>query len=167
MCSYCPIYHSFQFFSSKFMKSAVCDKLTAYLENNKPPGGYTSVYMVPRKISQPNWHSLIFELCIDTMNPRESILSCQADLSKAFDFVDAAVLVRKLESEGVQKSPFKLVLFISGKQIPGSRDRPRNKIKIQNSSIRGQTISHQWGPSGINSQAVAFLGLHKMTLLMQ
>lgn len=41
----------------------------------------------------------------DAVDVSDAVLSCYADVPKAFDCVDAAVLLRKMESVGVKNSP--------------------------------------------------------------
>lgn len=74
--------------------------------------------MVLGKIS-PYWHLLIFGLCSDSMDDGETVLSCYNEVVR---------LRRCSRSQweigvfGRSKFSFKLVLFVSGKYIPGSRD---------------------------------------------
>lgn len=132
-CNYRPI--SLLPVFSKFIKRTVCDQLTAYLENNNLLVGRQYGF---RKKSQLNWHLLIFLMavfdCIDAYDAGEAVLRCYADLSKAFYCVDGAVLIRKLESLGVENSPLNLLSSDLANRSQVVEIQQGTKTKLQTST---------------------------------
>jgi hypothetical protein len=85
---------------SKILERVVCEQLTHYLEDNnlfcKKQYGF-------RKNKSTKLALIDFvNQCIDALEAGETVIGCFADLSKAFDCVDAQILSSKLMALGIQ-----------------------------------------------------------------
>jgi hypothetical protein len=99
---------------SKFIEKAICDQLAFYLETNNLLNGRQYGFRKPKSTKLALID--IFNDCIDAMEAGETVIGTLADLSKAFDCVDAAIPFQKLVALGIKDAALEWIIsYMSGR----------------------------------------------------
>jgi hypothetical protein len=123
---------------SKIFERVVCDQLTFYLESNNLICNRQYGF---RKNRSTKLALIDFvNQCIDALDAGESVIGCFADLSKAFDCVDAQILLKKLQNLSIGGRAFNwLASFLSNRR-QYTEITHQTKFKLKTVSSKEQII---------------------------